>query len=94
MKLLDLGSATNNWDWQVKAACRGMNVALFFDGDSARGAAKRAHVATAKAICATCPVIAQCLQRAIKVGEPSGVWGGLTVEERDALSESVFIAVA
>ena len=93
-KTLELGPATNNWDWQVKAACRGMNVELFFNPDFLRGRPKRDHEAAAKAVCATCPVIAQCLERALKVGEPDGVWGGLTARERDALDERTFIAVA
>ena len=91
---VNLGSETNNWDWQVNAACRGMSVDLFYDADFARGAAKREHVAHAKAICAVCPVIAQCLDRASDVGEPEGVWGGLTARERNALPDSRFIAVA
>lgn len=94
MKSLNLGSVTDNWDWQVHAACRGMNVDVFYDADFSRGAAKRAHVAEAKAICATCPVIRQCLERALNVGEPEGVWGGLTAKERNALPDSGFIAVA
>jgi WhiB family redox-sensing transcriptional regulator len=94
MKPLNPGPVSDNWDWQVRAACRGMNVDLFYDPDFARGSAKRAHVAHAKAICANCPVIQQCLDRAVKVGEPDGVWGGLTAKERDALQGSSFIAVA
>ena len=57
MKLVNLGPETNNWDWQVHAACRGLSVDVFYEVDFARGAAKRAHVAHAKAICANCPVI-------------------------------------
>ena len=93
-KPLDLGPATNNWDWQVKAACRGMSVDLFFNPDFLRGRPKRAHEANAKAICAACPVIGQCLERAIKVGEPDGVWGGLTPRERDATRDRSLTAVA
>jgi WhiB family redox-sensing transcriptional regulator len=36
----------------------------------------------AKAVCATCPVIAQCRAHAIAVQEPYGIWGGLSEEER------------
>ena len=89
-----LGPVTDCWDWQVKAACRGMSVNLFFELDSMRGAPKRAHEARAKAVCATCPVIEQCLERAMKVGEPSGIWGGLTADERNALRGPSSIAVA
>ena len=33
-------------------------------------------IAAAKAICATCPVIVECLEGAIARHEPWGVWGG------------------
>ncbi len=33
-------------------------------------------IAAAKAICATCPVMLECLEGAIERHEPWGVWGG------------------
>ena len=33
-------------------------------------------IATAKRICANCPVMAECLEGAIERHEPYGVWGG------------------
>jgi WhiB family redox-sensing transcriptional regulator len=33
-------------------------------------------IATAKQICARCPVMAQCLEGALERREPWGVWGG------------------
>jgi WhiB family transcriptional regulator, redox-sensing transcriptional regulator len=76
---------SEDWDWQVNAACRGVGVDLFFNPDSERGKSKRDRDANAKAVCATCPVIAQCLSWAMSVDEPYGVWGGLTTNERHAL---------
>jgi WhiB family redox-sensing transcriptional regulator len=35
--------------------------------------------------CNQCPVVKQCLEHALKVKEPYGVWGGLTTSERAAL---------
>ena len=75
-------------DWQVGAACRGMSVDVFYNGDNERGARKRQRDATAKAICANCPVISECLNWAMSVGEPNGVWGGLTTDERSELSRT------
>ena len=75
----------DNWDWQLKAACRGMDVDLFYEAASVRGPAKRARVAHAKAICATCSVTRQCLDQALALGETAGIWGGLTTEERNDL---------
>lgn len=72
------------WSWQDRSACRGMETELFFAVDFARGAPKRAHEAAAKAVCATCPVLAECQTWALAFHEPHGIWGGLTPEERDA----------
>lgn len=33
-------------------------------------------IARAKAICAKCPVTSECLEHALRIGEPWGVWGG------------------
>jgi hypothetical protein len=60
------------------AVCVGMDTDLFFpDPSDARG------IALARAVCAECPVIAECLAAAIERGEKFGVFGGLTAEERD-----------
>lgn len=88
------GSDTDDRSWHLHAACRGMDTDLFYSADFARGAPKRNQEAAAKAICATCPVIQQCLSRALQVGEPHGVWGGLNSDERDALIDADSIAVA
>ena len=39
----------------------------------------------AKAICAVCPVRVECLNYAIRIREPHGVWGGLNEIERRAM---------
>jgi WhiB family redox-sensing transcriptional regulator len=41
----------------------------------------------AKEICATCPVIEECLDYALTIREPHGVWGGLNESERRVLLE-------
>lgn len=38
----------------------------------------------AKAVCARCPVVAQCLAAALAMNE-IGIWGGMTEEERRIL---------
>ena len=38
------------------------------------------QIARAKQICATCPVIAECLEGALERREPWGVWGGELIE--------------
>lgn len=70
------------WDWQQRAACRDYDSTLFFHPDSERGTVKRAREERAKAICRRCPVIVECRQHALAVGEPYGVWGAMTAHER------------
>ena len=71
-----------NWDWQVQAACRGLSTDLFFKADDEPRSRKRSREATAKAVCLTCPVVAECLSWALTVGEAEGVWGATTADER------------
>src|SRR5512139_804809 len=65
-------------DWRGQAACRGHNPELWFP------VWQRGQLEQAKAICATCPVIAECLAHAIDNSE-AGVWGGATEAEREEL---------
>ncbi|MBV8297711.1 MAG: WhiB family transcriptional regulator, partial [Acidimicrobiia bacterium] len=46
---------------------------------------KEEREARAKAICATCPVRRPCLDYAIGIREPHGIWGGLNEVERRQL---------
>ena len=62
-------------DWQLSAACRGMDANWWFPP---RGGST--HVAEAKAVCATCPVAAACLQYAITNDERTGIWGGRSID--------------
>ena len=39
----------------------------------------------AKEICRTCPVKAPCLDYAVGIREPHGIWGGLNEAERKLL---------
>lgn len=74
------------WDWQLRAACRGVNTTVFFSPEAERGIRRLARERVAKAVCGTCPVVTPCREHAIRVGETFGVWGGLTPEERRALA--------
>jgi WhiB family redox-sensing transcriptional regulator len=73
------------WDWQLLAACRGVDGQVFFAPDAERGLRRLARERVAKAVCRSCPVIADCAAHAIRTREPFGVWGGLTPEERRRL---------
>ncbi len=72
--------------WQVKAACRGPHASVFFPPSHfERKDEKEARENRAKAICATCPVLSPCLEYAIRIREPHGIWGGLNEAERKQL---------
>jgi WhiB family redox-sensing transcriptional regulator len=45
-------------------------------------------VKPAKAVCAVCPVVAQCRSYALETDQRFGVWGGLSARERQQISKS------
>jgi WhiB family redox-sensing transcriptional regulator len=73
------------YEWQYEGACREADPETFFSPDAERGPRRRAREAAAKAMCAVCPVVQQCLEHALAVREPYGVWGGLNINERDSI---------
>ena len=74
-----------DWDWQVNAACRGLDTANFYHPENERGPSRARREQQAKAICAHCPVIENCLRWALAAREPYGVWGGTSAEERELM---------
>ena len=73
--------------WQFHAACRGEDSSLFFAPNYfERREQKEAREAKAKAICVRCPVRAECLEYALRIREPHGIWGGLNELERRRLA--------
>ena len=65
--------------WHRLAACRGVGPEVFFP-IRRRGQAN--HGAEAKAICAQCPVQAQCLDAAMSPYDEHGIWGGAGEADR------------
>ena len=72
------------WEWQFQGACRSADPEVFFHPENERGPRRRRRQEQAKAICASCPVLAQCREHALTVREPYGIWGGMTEEDREA----------
>ncbi|MGQ0615636.1 MAG: WhiB family transcriptional regulator [Acidimicrobiia bacterium] len=69
--------------WQVRAACRGPQSAVFFPPSHfERKDEKLDRERRAKAICATCSVRQPCFEYAVKIREPHGIWGGANEVER------------
>lgn len=77
---------TSGQAWHLSAACRALDPEMFFSPDDERGPRKRERDAAARAICATCPVQRHCLEWAMAVHEPYGIWGGATSSERALMS--------
>ena len=75
------------WEWQYKGACRDLDPEMFFHPDGERGPRRRNRENAAKAVCASCPVIAACRAHALAVQEPYGIWGGLSEDDRTAILE-------
>lgn len=67
-------------DWQRWAACRGADAELFFPP-------RRGSAVAAKAICARCPVAAECADYALAFPPErlAGVWGGLAMGDRQEI---------
>jgi len=80
-------SAQRNDDsWQLKAACRGPQAAVFFPPSQfERKEDKKHREQRAKEICSGCSVKRDCLDYAIAIREPHGIWGGLNELERKQL---------
>ena len=76
------GPNADIWDWQMQGLCRGVDSSMFFHPDGERGRARAQREMRAKEMCRSCPVIAQCRSHALAVGEPYGIWGGVSESER------------
>jgi hypothetical protein len=72
-------------DWRTRAACRRTLREMVPDDD-------QRYVSISKKICAECPVVSHCLAYAEQLvatygrSYAQGVWGGLTLQERDTLA--------
>ncbi|QEU82683.1 WhiB family transcriptional regulator [Streptomyces subrutilus] len=81
------GRAEHHWTWQTEAACRGLGAEVFFHPEGERGRERAEREEAAKSVCGTCPVRARCLEHALRVAEPYGVWGGLGEKERQLAAD-------
>jgi WhiB family redox-sensing transcriptional regulator len=74
-------------DWRGQAACRPgseIDPELFFPEGAPHAVPYRLQVAQAKAVCARCPVLAQCREWALPA-QGYGVAGGLDEHERSKI---------
>lgn len=72
--------------WRADAACQGATAGHFYPPSitETRDERRRREDA-ARALCGQCPVQVSCLEYALYVHEPYGIWGGLTEVERRRL---------
>jgi WhiB family transcriptional regulator, redox-sensing transcriptional regulator len=75
---LALGAA--DYSWRDHALCRDTDPALFFPVGTTGTAL--AQIEKAKQVCGECEVRRDCLDFALATNQDSGIWGGLSEEER------------
>jgi WhiB family redox-sensing transcriptional regulator len=68
--------------WRNRSACLDENPELFFPIGNNGPALDQ--IKEAKAVCGRCEVVEACLNWAIEYGQDTGVWGGLSEDERRA----------
>ena len=84
-----MSAQTTEQLWQDKAACRGPQSSVFFPPSHfERKDEKEVRENRAKAICNECSVRQPCLEFALRIREPHGIWGGLNEIERKQLLAS------
>lgn len=78
-----MSTQTLEQTWQIRAACRGPQSVVFFPPPQfERKDEKKAREEQAKDICRSCSVQRPCLDYALSIREPHGIWGGLNESER------------
>jgi WhiB family redox-sensing transcriptional regulator len=75
-----LPAASEDRAWRRRAACAGLGE-LFFAPSLDEAAARAWSPEPAKAVCARCPVAADCREWATRTRQSDGVWGGLDEDE-------------
>lgn len=70
-------------DWRHEAACLDEDPELFFPLGNTGPALLQ--IEEAKAVCRRCDVAETCLRWALDTGQDSGVWGGMSEDERRSL---------
>lgn len=78
---LALGAA--DYTWRRRALCRDTDPELFFPIGTTGTAL--VQIERARQICGECSARVECLEFALSTNQDSGIWGGLTEEERRAI---------
>jgi WhiB family redox-sensing transcriptional regulator len=75
---LTLGAA--DYSWRDRALCRDTDPELFFPVGTTGTAL--VQIERAKQVCFECTARVECLDFALSTNQDSGVWGGMSEEER------------
>ncbi len=75
---LTLGSA--DYTWRNAATCKDTDPELFFPVGTTGQALLQ--IEKAKSVCGECPVKVDCLHFALDTNQDTGIWGGLSEDER------------
>ena len=75
-----LALANADYGWRTRSICRDTDPDLFFPVGTTGQAL--VQIERAKEVCAECPVHDECLQYALDTNQDSGIWGGMSEEER------------
>ncbi len=67
--------------WMLSGLCRDREPSFFFPSDGV-------GVERARRVCATCPVVSECLEYALTYRIEHGVWGGASERERRRILRS------
>ncbi len=81
--------------WLERAGCLGTDPEVFFVGyglGQGQGRISDASLARALALCASCPVTAECLDYAMTRHQDEGIWGGMTARQRIKLRRRAKVA--
>ncbi|MEU7980512.1 WhiB family transcriptional regulator [Micromonospora sp. NPDC049081] len=76
-------NTTGGGDWRHNAVCRDEDPELYYPIGTSGPALDQ--IEQAKATCRRCPVADACLNFALESGIDTGVWGGMSEEERRAV---------
>lgn len=81
-----------NEPWKQEAACKGMDISLFFPR---RGEVLK--IREAKKICLKCPVIEECREYSFHIAgefDTVGIFGGLTADNRKQMLKEMGVKVS
>lgn len=88
-----MSSTVDAYAWMDKAICNDMDLSEHDPFDPPTGGKYQSFVDEALAICAQCPVQAECREDALRMRDTYGVKGGTTGPEREAMLKGAAVKV-